>query len=100
MNFKAWLTEAANIQFGMWAKDGTFSVYANGVRYVFVTDALYHRQIQKLAKYTPGKAMQLVNQMVKNGAAEQISPPPKGHMGSTDTQSPEPSIRPIQGTLF
>ena len=77
MNFRDWLlNEAANIQFGMWSKDGTFSVYANGQRYVFFTDALYHRQIQKLAKYTPGKAMALVNQMVANGAAEQISPPP------------------------
>lgn len=102
MNFKAYfLTEGQNIRFGAWAKDGTVVVYIDRTRYVFITDAVYHYQLQKLAKYRPWSALNKIKEMVKAGHATQKEPPEE-HMGNTNTPNPVPPIRskPVQGSLF
>lgn len=71
-------------------KDGTVVVYIDQTRYVFITDAVYHRQLQKLAKYRPWSALNKIKEMVADGAAEQIEPAP----------TPPISKKPVQGTLF
>jgi len=93
MNFREWLlNEGQNIRFGSWWKDGTIIVYIDSTRYVFVTDALYHRQLQKLARFKPWTALNKIKEMVKNKAATQIEPPPQEKLPQDKP--------PIQGTLF
>ena len=67
MDFRLWLE--ADIKFGGFFKDGTVIVYIDGKRYVYNTDALYHKQIKDIAKYRPGKALNLIKSMIKNGSA-------------------------------
>ena len=77
MTFRDWLmTEGQNIRFGAWWKDGTVVVYIDSTRYVFVTDAVYHRQLQKIARFKPWTALNQIKDMVKHGAAQQLEPAP------------------------
>lgn len=78
------------IQFVAWYKDGTIVVAINGKRYMYATDTLYHRELKKVAKYKPGKALNMLKDWVAKGWAQQISPPPN---------PPEPP-KPTQRTLF
>ena len=102
MNFRDYhMNEERQIRFGAWMKDGTVVVYIDQTRYVFITDAVYHYQLQKLAKYRPWSALNKIKEMVASGAAEQVEPP-VAHKDSSDTPNPVPPIRskPVQGTLF
>ena len=77
MNFRDWLfTEGQNIRFTTWMNDGTIVVYIDQTRYVFVTDAAYHRQLQKISMYKPWTALNKIKELIKNGVASQIEPAP------------------------
>lgn len=69
-----------NIQFGMFSKDGTIVAYANGRRYVYVTDAVHHDHIKRTAKYKPGEALDFIKTLVDQGRAEMIEPKPSPEM--------------------
>jgi hypothetical protein len=72
--FKNWHENP--IQFVMWSRDGRIVVAINGKRYTYATDALYHDELKKLAKYKPGAALAKLKEWVKRGWAQQIDPPP------------------------
>lgn len=77
LNFKEWLFEAdQNIQYGGFWSDGTIIVYINKVRYVFVTDAVYHNKWKKMYRYQPWKVLNDIKLQVKNGHAQQTEPIP------------------------
>ncbi len=59
LNFKNFLNEgrADNIIFGSWNSYGYVTVYIDGKKYVYHTDAFNIRPIWRKAKFAPGKAL-------------------------------------------
>jgi hypothetical protein len=90
MKFTQWLESQINdskIKFGSFFTNGTVTVYINGKRYVYITDASYHndwdKKLEWIGKHKPQAyqkvAFSFLNQikdMVKNGRATQIEPKP------------------------
>lgn len=76
-NFLEWMiSEAvANIVFTRWSKDGTIVAVANGRRYKFVTDAVYHHRWKSQARFAPGRVFNEILGQVKTGNAQQVEPP-------------------------
>jgi len=96
LNFRDWLIESdQDIQYGGFWSDGSIIVYINKIRYVFVTDAIYHNKWRKLYRYQPWKVLNDIKLQVKNGQAQQIEPKPTVQPQKINTNSKE-----IQKTLF
>jgi len=76
-NFLQWLEARAPVQFGSFWKDGRITVWISGKRYVYVTDAINHPRIERMARYAPGRALNYIKKMMADGAAYQLEPPVK-----------------------
>jgi hypothetical protein len=76
MSFKLWLNENSDIDFASFMKTGEVTVYIDGKRYVYVTDAMHHPKWQKMLRYGPGRVLNDIKRMVDAGVATQIVPPP------------------------
>jgi len=111
MKFAQWLESqnSTNIVFGSFFKDGTVTVYIDGARYVYITDAVYHDRWDRTLKYIKRERPQayrkvafgILNQikdMIKKGYATQEEPKPS----SVTPPTPEPPAvkKPVQKTLF
>jgi hypothetical protein len=92
MNFKIWLENQENIKFLGWINDGRIIVSIHNKRYVYLTDAIHHRQLKKMSIYKPFAALNEIKKMIESGIAKQIEPPP------TEKPAPVNSIK--QQTLF
>lgn len=77
--FQNWLedNQLPRINFAGWLNDGRIIVFINGIRHLFVTDALYHHRWKKMAKTQPQLVMSQIQQQVNNGHAQQLEPAPK-----------------------
>jgi len=109
MKFAQWLEAQNNnrIMFGSFSKDGTVTVYIDGTRYVYITDAVYHGPWYDKLEYIRRKKpaayqkiafgiLQEIKDMVKRGRATQEQPKPQ-LLSPSPTSTPKP---PIQRTLF
>jgi len=67
MEFKQFLD---SIVFTSFWSDETIIVVINGKSYTYHIPAYYHPEIRHLAKYTPGKALNYIKQLIKNGVGE------------------------------
>lgn len=77
MKFKEFLAEEERkIVFTTFASDGTVVCYINGKRYEYITDAYYHSKWKKMVRFSPWKVLNIIKDLVKSGAAQQIDPPP------------------------
>lgn len=76
MSFKLWLAENSDIQFATFMRNGEVTVYIDGKRYVYVTDAMHHDKWKKMEKFAPGRVLNDIKRMVDAGIARQIVPPP------------------------
>lgn len=74
MNFKNWLESFQNIKFTEFWNDGTIVVYINNIRYVYLTDAVFHKNWEKIAQYKPFDVLNNIKNQIKNGQARQIEP--------------------------
>lgn len=101
MNFKKWLlSEAANIRFAGWIKDGRVIVYIDGVRYVYIVDAIHHQRLKNMARRASGRALNEIKRMVRAGQATQEEPPPAPQAPPPTSTPPPDDPPPTQGTLF
>lgn len=111
MKFAQWLESQnnTNIVFGSFFKDGTVTVYIDGARYVYITDAVYHRKWNETLQYIRSKkpeayrkvAFGILNQikdMVKKGYATQEEPKPAPAI--QPVVEPPVVKKPVQRTLF
>ena len=107
MKFAQWLEAQNNnrIIFTSFWKDGTVTVYIDGTRYVYITDAVYHGPWHDKLEYIRSKKpaayqkiafgiLQEIKDMVKRGRATQEEPKPQP---LNPTSTPKP---PIQKTFF
>ena len=97
-SFSVWLeNQKQRIQFAGWFKDGTVIVYYNGIRHVFITDAVYHDRWKRMSKFNPTLVMSQIAQLVRTGQAQQTEPP-------SDSRKPiqAPNKKPVlkQPSLF
>lgn len=111
MKFAQWLKSqnSTNIVFGSFFKDGTVTVYIDGAKYVYITDAVYHDRWDRTLKYIKKERPQayrkvafgILNQikdMVKKGYATQEYPKPVSAISPTpEAAAPK---KPVQRTLF
>lgn len=74
MKFSHWLEAKSPIVFGSFFKDGTITVYINGVRHVYITDAAYHDNWQRLSQHAPNFVLKQIQDLVKKGYAKQEEP--------------------------
>lgn len=101
MNFKEWLlNEGQNIKFVGWSKNGTIIVRIDNTRYVFITDAAYHHELQKLAKYKPWTALNRIKYLVQKNLAIQSEPTPIPPEEKPPEEKPPKEKPPVQRTLF
>lgn len=98
-SFTTWLTEnqKQRIQFAGWFKDGTVIVYLNGIRHVYITDAIYHERWKALSKRNPMLVMSQIAQLVRAGHAQQTEPP---SVSRKPIQPPNPKPVIKQPSLF
>lgn len=77
-DFIEWLSEskANHIRFGGFWNDGSVIVYIGSRRYHYVTDAVHHKKWRKMINYAPGRVLNQIKDMVKQGLAQQVDPPP------------------------
>jgi len=111
MKFAQWLESQnnTNIVFGSFFKDGTVTVYIDGARYVYITDAAYHDKWERTLRYIRKERPQAyrkiafgilsqIKDMIKKGRATQEEPKPPV------VQQPAPELpvplKPVQKTLF
>lgn len=112
MKFAQWLESQnnTNIVFGSFFKDGTVTVYIDGTRYVYITDAAYHDKWYRTLQYIRSKRPQAyrkvafgilseIKDMVKKGRATQEEPKPAPVIQAPPAEAPMPK-KPVQGTLF
>lgn len=86
MGFKRWLLETEdNIRFGMFAKDSTVVVYINGVRYVYITDAIYHDKWKRMIPYSPWRVLNAIKKSGQLVEPTQASP----DLGSRPANNPK-----------
>lgn len=80
-NFKNWLNEAkSQISFSFW-KDGTVLATINGKKYQFQTDTFYHEKWSKMQRFAPGRVLNDIKEMLRDGRAQQIQPSVKKYDG-------------------
>jgi len=119
MKFAHWLESQSNnskILFGSFFKDGTVTVYINGTRYVYITDASRHHKWDRELEWTKRNrprnyqkvAFSFLNEikiMISLGFATQEEPK-KEPVPVPEPPTPTPSMmpdkpkKPIQRTLF
>jgi hypothetical protein len=67
MEFRQFLE---SIIFTSFWSDGTIIVVINGKSYTYHIPTYYHSEIRRLSKYTPGKALNYIKKLIKNGVGE------------------------------
>lgn len=93
LNFKDFINEgrANNIVFAGWNSYGYVTVYIDGKKYVYYTDAVYIRPIWRKAKFAPGKALADLKKCSELVESPEIN---------KKIEEPKIPAKPIQKTLF
>lgn len=75
MHFKEWLESRSSIVFGMWSDNGTIIVYIDGKRYVYNVNPWRHEELQKIAKYRPFEALNIIKKENRPVPKKEEKPP-------------------------
>lgn len=68
------IVENKSIQFVSFNSYGDITVYIDGKKYMYNTDAIYHKNWKKKARYRPFSVLNDIKDQVKRGYASQIYP--------------------------
>jgi hypothetical protein len=75
LSFKTWL-ESRRVEVTAKSRDGTIVVAIDGKRLTLGMDALYHKQVEQLARKNPEEAIQMLRVMLQRGDATRLDQPP------------------------
>ena len=71
LNFRTWL-ESHRVEVVAKSRDGTIVVAIDGKRLTVGMDALYHKQVERLAKRNPDGAIEMLRVMLQRGDATRL----------------------------
>jgi len=75
MSFKTWL-ESRRVEVTAKSRDGRIVIAIDGKRLTLSMDALYHKQVEQLARRNPDEAIRMLKVMLRRGDATRLDRPP------------------------